>query len=1173
MINRSIAVRTVSSRPKVQRRTFTHLCCGLSLWLLAGPTGLFADEPTTEQLRFFETNIRPLLAKHCYECHSAGAKKLKGKLRLDARDHLLKGGESGLAVVPGNPEESLLIKAVRYDDLEMPPRGRLPEKHIELLVKWIRIGAPFPAGSKNSGAQRRAEFKVTAKDRQYWAYQPIRRPKQPPVENDARAANAIDRFILSRAQSRDLTLNDPADRRELIRRAYFDLIGIPPAPGDVDQFVADKSPSAWAELIDKLLAQPQYGERWGRHWLDTVRYGQTNGYERDDEKLFAWRYRDYVIKAFNEDKPFDQFVVEQLAGDEFAKPTDDSLTATGFYRLGVWDDEPDDKRAAEYDGLDDMLSTIGQVFLGQTIGCARCHNHMFDPIPHEDYYRMLAFVRNVKFYVKPNDKAAGSTIFTDLPSGAGRALTVREHGRAAPATHLLIRGDAGTPSQEVQPGVFQVLSAAAEATAIAVPATPEGRPSTGRRTALANWIASSENPLTARVIANRIWQHHFGRGIVKTPNDFGKAGIQPTHPELLDWLAAELIAGDWSIKKLHRTIMLSSTYRMSSRATNKENADRDPSNDFFWRQNMRRLDAESIRDSVLAVSGRLNFEAGGRGVFPRLSGEIVAGQSKPGRGWDVSPPAQRQRRSVYTFVKRGLRDPMMEAFDYVNTAASLGIRSTTTVAPQALILLNSRFMFDQTSGLAKRIRREAGDDPVRQVQHLFRLALGRAPTAEELTTAGDYLRSQQQQFEAIAGQITFRPNVPISLFKDYRAKLAAEEYLLGPRDAWSYYPGVWGGGYEGIDVLDIHQAPFSLWRGSELSDGVISGRLKLHNASELATLLLRASPQGTTWNGYGIKLDPRKQTIALVRRGGKNETLRTIETHVPTNTWQTFRVEIAGNRLRFWLGDIAAPIIDVVDGQSVTSGRFGVSTWGAALSLDKVRITAAGSTWDLARFLPATFAKSSDVVKGWSRYGGRWTNSADGMWTVGNDRGAKVVWDEQSLENGEVSVEMRMVPNRANIGGLILRVREPKVGADNWFGYEISLDSARQTVFIGDHRNNWAKRAEAAYKVGPGRWHKLRVVMNGPKFQLFVDGAKEPQVEYVDPNPLAGGLVGLRTWGSEIAYRNLTILKDGKRTAADFRPPHIERPVRPTDEQQARHRGLQALCQVVLNLNEFVYAD
>jgi hypothetical protein len=1147
--------------------------------LLVVPNLLLADEPTAEQLRFYETSIRPLLAKNCYECHSAKAKKLKGKLRLDARDHLLKGGETGLAVVPGKPDESLLIKAVRYDELEMPPRGKLSDKEINLLAKWIQIGAPFPAGSDDdTGARRRAEFTVSEKDKQYWAYQPIRRPKLPVVDDSAWALNAVDRFILQRAQSNDLSPNGPASPRELIRRAYFDLIGIPPTPEEIVAFeqASIRDPhSAFRILIDNLLARPQYGERWGRHWLDTVRYGQTNGYERDDEKVLAWRYRDYVIKAFNDDKPFDQFVIEQLAGDEFQKLTDDSVTATGFYRLGVWDDEPDDQRAAEYDGLDDILSTIGQVFLGQTIGCARCHNHMFDPIPHEDYYRMLAFVRNVKQYVKPGDKAAGSTIFTNLPSGAGRALTVREHGRDAAATHLLIRGDAGTPSHEVQPGVFQVLSASKQTSAIPLPAAVEGRSSSGRRTALAKWIANSENPLTARVIANRVWQHHFGRGIVKTPNDFGRAGLPPTHPKLLDWLAAELIAGEWSIKNLHRTIMLSNAYRMSSRATNAANAKRDPGNDFFWRQNMRRLDAESIRDSILAVAGQLNHESGGRGAFPRLSGEVVAGQSKPGRGWDVSPAAQRNRRSVYMFVKRGLRNPMMEAFDYVNTAAPLGVRPTTTVAPQALILLNSRFMFDQSAALTERILRDVGDDSAKQIERLFRLAMGRAPTGSEMATAGNYLRAQQRQFMALADQITFRPNVPTSLFKEYRAKLSPEEHLLGPRSAWSYHSGVWGGGYEGIDVVDIHQTPFALWQGLEFADGAIHGKLKLHNASERATLLVRASPSGSAWHGYSIELDPRGQSIALVRRAGKTDTLRVVKTQVAMNVWHNFRIELAGNRLQFWLGDDEAPILDVVDAQPVASGRFGLSTWGAALSLDKVQIESSGSKWDVARFLPAVVTKNSSGMQGWSRFGGQWINSSDGHWTVGVDRGAKVVWDEHSIENGEVSVEMRFSPGRAQIGGLILRVREPKVGADNWFGYEVSLDAARQTVFIGDHRNNWTKRAEAAAKIEPGRWHRLRVVMAGPKFQLYVDGADRPLVEFADTNPLATGAVGLRTWGSEVAFRNLVVTKAGKKLVANFRPPKVQviQPARPTTEQQAHHRALQSLCQVLLNLNEFVYVD
>lgn len=943
----------MSTSSEYQRRRCVRLFAiytALAAWLMCAPSVLLADEIfSPEQIQFFETNIRPLLARHCYECHSEKSEELQGELRLDERATLLQGGKSGAAVVPGDPEASLLISAVRYESLEMPPKRKLPARDVELITQWVRMGAPFPASADGRGAERlRDEFEITDEDRKHWSYRPIARPDPPQVANRKWASSAIDLFVLRRLEAEGLAPNAPATKRELIRRAYFDLIGLPPTPEEIDQTVADPSPQAWPKLIDNLLARPQYGERWGRHWLDVVRFAQTNGYEYDADKPKAWRYRDYVIRAFNQDMPFDQFVVEQLAGDELEELTDDSLTATGFYRLGVWDEDADDKRAAEFDGLDDMLSTIGQAFLGQTIGCARCHDHMFDPIAQKDYYRMLAFVRNVKYYDTTTDDNKKATILSNLPSGNGWALTVREHGRDPLATHLLIRGDAGTPSDEVHPAVLEVLRDATDDGPAELPAAPEGRSSSGRRSVLARWIASADNPLTARVITNRIWQHHFRQGIVRTPNDFGRAGLAPTHPALLDWLAAELIAGNWSIKQLHRTIMLSTTYQMSSRAEGPA-AVHDPGNQLLWRQNLRRLDAEAIRDSVLAVGGQLNLEPGGRGVFPRVARGVVAGQSRPGWGWDISSPEERRRRSVYIFVKRGVRVPMIESFDYVNTTSPLAVRTTTTVAPQALILLNSRFMTEQSAALAERIRNEAGDDQTAQVQRLYRLAVGRSATEDELARAQQFLTSQAEQLVALTGQVTFRPNVPLSLFKDYHSKLPAEEYLIGPRGGWSYYKGEWGSVYENIHTVDIRQAPFVLWQAVELGDGVIQGRLKMHNASELATLLVRASPRDASWQGYGIELDARSETLKLVRRGEKTESLAGVDLHIPVGVWQDFRIELIGNCLRFWIDSATDPIIDVRDAAAVKSGRLGVSTWGGSLSLNNVMIAADGGHWDLAR--------------------------------------------------------------------------------------------------------------------------------------------------------------------------------------------------------------------------------
>ncbi|HXJ73783.1 MAG TPA: DUF1549 and DUF1553 domain-containing protein, partial [Candidatus Dormibacteraeota bacterium] len=595
--------------------------------------------------------------------------------------------------------------------------------------------------------------------------------------------------------------------RELIRRIYFDLIGLPPSPEAVAAFVADPSARAWDQLIDDLLARPQYGERWGRHWLDVVRYAQSNGYERDGEKPYAWRYRDYVVKAFNQDKPYDQFVREQIAGDELEPTTPESLIATGFQRLGVWDDEPDDKRMAEFDELDDILSTTATTFLGITLGCARCHEHKFDPIPQADYYKLLAFFRNVSPYENarytldsPNylplarrgevdawskehdskltrlqEQLKGATngelkkrLSGDLERAKGDrapfewALGVRERGPKPLPTHVLLRGNAGNPGPEVEPAFLSVLGGERPSVA----SLSDGR-SCGRRRALADWVTSVDNPLTARVIANRIWQHHFGRGIAKTTSDFGRAGTPPTHPQLLDWLASELIAQGWSLKKLHKIILQSATYRMSSRAEQPAAVVLDPGNDLFWRQNMRRLEAEAVRDTILAISGQLNLTMGGRGFFPRLSGEALAGQSRPGLDWERSTPADRSRRSLYAYVRRTMPVPVFEAFDYNNTAAPLSERPVTTVAPQALLLLNDQFMRAQAAAFAQRLQKTGAASSAQPIERAFQLALGRDPTPAELGVAREFLAQQQHAFLELRRRQTFSIEVPASLSVDY----------------------------------------------------------------------------------------------------------------------------------------------------------------------------------------------------------------------------------------------------------------------------------------------------------------------------------------------------------------------------------------------------------------------
>jgi hypothetical protein len=707
----------------------------VSLWLLVLPFPAGAQQPSAKQTQFFENQVRPVLAKNCFRCH--GPEKQRSGLRLDSRSGALTGGESGPAVVPGKPDDSPMIKAVNYRDLEMPPGKRLGKQEVAALTEWVKMGAPWPGGGNaEAQAPRKQGLKITDEDRNYWAFQPVTRPMVPPVAGN-RSANPIDPFIAHKLSEKGLKLSPPASKRDLIRRATFDLLGLPPTPEEIDAFVADPSPNAYELLIDRLLARPQYGERWGRHWLDVVRYAQTDGYERDDEKPEAWRYRDYVIKAFNEDLPYDRFIKEQLAGDELSPVTDASLTATAFYRLGVWDDEPDDKRQAEFDDLDEMLTTTSNAFLGVTLGCARCHDHKFDPISQEDYYSMLSFLRNIKPYAYPA-KNDDDPIFVKL-AGGGRTLAVREFGPMARPTHVLTRGNAATPGKEVAPRFVQVLCKSAEA---AIPVIPKAAPkakSAGRRRVLASWIASRDNPLTARVMVNRLWHYHFGRGIVATPSDFGHTGTPPTHPQLLDWLAYEFVDGGWKLKRLHKLIMLSDTYRQASRVANDTALAVDPGNTLLWRQNLRRLEAEAIRDSMLAVSGQLNPKMGGHSVFPELSREVLSTQSRPGSGWKISTKEEQARRSVYVFVKRTLAVPLLETFDAASPDSSTAARATTTIAPQALLLLNSEFMDEQATAFAQRVLRECGSNPSANVERMFRLALGRPPAPEELQIALAYI--------------------------------------------------------------------------------------------------------------------------------------------------------------------------------------------------------------------------------------------------------------------------------------------------------------------------------------------------------------------------------------------------------------------------------------------------
>ncbi len=731
-----------------------RIASGAGLILAVAASQLTAAEPNAAGLEYFERKVRPLLAENCYSCH--GEKKQKGKLRLDSPGAIRAGGESGAIFTPGKPDESRIILAVGYqdEDLKMPPKKRLSPQQVADLAEWVRLGAPMPASDAAATAPARKEFQITAKDRAHWAFQPLKRPEVPKLTR-RQPVNPIDAFILTKLKTKGLTANPTATRQELVRRATYDLTGLPPSPAEVEAFLADKSPRAWENLIDRLLDSPRYGEKWGRHWLDLVRYAESNSYERDNPKPHAWRYRDYVIQSFNADKPYDQFMREQLAGDEFAKSDDDAIIATGFYRLGIWDDEPADKELALYDGLDDIVATTGQVFLGLTVDCARCHHHKIDPISQQDYYRLLAFFRNVSPY-----QNSGATVEIPLPGQAGeKALAVSEGGTKAPPTFVLMRGNPKVHGDKVEPGFPQVLGAGEPTLAEVKP----GPKTSGRRTALANWLASPENPLTARVMVNRIWQHHFGRGLVRSPNNFGLQGDVPTHPELLDWLAAELmkpgVSGlgsraetpgarphplPWTLKHMHRLIMTSQAYQMSSRGQ-AEALRKDPANDSFWRFDLRRLTAEEIRDSVLALNGTLNLKMFGPSIYVEIPKEVLAGQSRPGQNWGKSPPEEQARRSIYIHLKRSLLTPILESLDLADPDRSTPVRFSTVQPTQALGMINSEFLNRQAELFATRLRQGAGGEVRLQVRLGLYLATSREPSSDEVKRGVRLIESLQKE--------------------------------------------------------------------------------------------------------------------------------------------------------------------------------------------------------------------------------------------------------------------------------------------------------------------------------------------------------------------------------------------------------------------------------------------
>ena len=673
----------------------------------------------------FNRDIAPLIAKRCLECHNK--RDLKGDINLTTEVGFTKGTENGRLAL------ELVTKG------EMPPKvkgqqQKLPDAEIALLKRWVNAGVAWPSGRVLDPYESTTDVRG---GRDWWSLQPVVRPAVPRL-----AKHPVDAFIAAKLAKESMVSAVRAGRRTLVRRAYFDLTGLPPTPEQVEQFIRDPAPDAWPRLIDRLLASPRHGEHWARYWLDLVRFAETDGYERDKLKPNIWRYRDWVINAFNSDMPYTQFVAEQLAGDEVPNRTEQSVVATGMIRAGTWNDEPNDPNDYLYTRLEDMVHTTTSAFLGLTVKCARCHEHKFDPIPQNDYYRIASFFwaghMGQANQGGPTTKALGYEAYgwTDKSSNP-------------PPIRLLLNGERHKPGPEIAPGFLSAVNALDKP--LAPP--PPGSKTTQRRLQFARWITNEQNPLTARVMVNRLWLQHFGQGLVRSPNNFGFKGKLPTHPGLLDWLASEFMrptvdAGPaWTFKRIHKLIMTSSTYRQRSVHPHEtQYSQRDFLNRNLWKFNRLRISSESLRDAMLAVGGRLNMRMGGPSFYPGMSAEALEGLSRKAGDWKSSPADERSRRSIYMMTKRSRLLPLMTTFDFSDTTASCGQRDVTTVAPQALALLNNQFTHAQSEALAKRLAGHAAGT-VEQVKLAWQLAFGRNPSDGELGQAENHLHEQRQHFD------------------------------------------------------------------------------------------------------------------------------------------------------------------------------------------------------------------------------------------------------------------------------------------------------------------------------------------------------------------------------------------------------------------------------------------
>ncbi|MDB6076357.1 MAG: hypothetical protein JWO82_104 [Akkermansiaceae bacterium] len=960
----------------------------------------------TDGVQFFRDEVKPILEQNCFKCHGGndekGHPKIKGELQLISRKGLMKGGNHGPAFNEAEPGASVILNALSYanHDLQMPPSGKLPEDQLGKIHKWLDMGAPWtPEDADRLVEVHDASAGTTAvndKTRAYWSYRPMERYTPPAVKDPAWAVNPIDAFLRAGMEKKGVTPAPPAPRAALLRRVSYDLTGLPPTLEEIQAFEADTAPDAWDKQVERLLASPAYGEKWARHWLDIVRYAESNGFERDNDKPFVWRYRDYAIKSFNDDKPYDRFVMEQIAGDELPDKNAETEIATGIFRLMAWDDEPADREQHFYDVLDDNVRTVTEGFLGMTAGCARCHDHKGDPIPQKDYYKFVSFFRGIepmgragrqtmflptpevkttdptqiaelaeeevriREYLKEVETEAVETIRQKQPDVAARlsdspgmehwlvtdarlrptnwfytltkppedwsavnfraehanwlegqagfgtaapgvqartvwtssdiwlqttfglqdmpkavllhlyhdedieiflngqpvlqrsgfncdyekisaspefmaalqtgrnvlavhvtqkdggqffdmgleidavtpsflvlqpefaavsdaerqryrnglarlteiderkrtpgieALVITETGPVPPPTFINIRGSAHALGEEVHPG-FPAIFGGQDAV---IPEPLPGATTSGRRLALAKWIASPDNPRTARVMMNRIWEHHFGRGIAPSPNDFGYLGIPATHPELLDWLATEFIRQGWSIKAMHRLILHSKAYLTSIDESDEGHA-KDPGNDLFHRFNPRRITAEELRDSILSSTGELNRQMGGPSVYITMPPEILATSSTKGAKWGESTPEQAARRSVYVKTKRSLQIPLFTDFDAADTDNTCPVRFTTTVPTQALAMMNSAFIHEEAAKLAERLKTDRPGDLQAQIRRSFELVLSREPNELEIVKSLGFIGKMKTEHHLDADTALQRFCVAIYSFNEF----------------------------------------------------------------------------------------------------------------------------------------------------------------------------------------------------------------------------------------------------------------------------------------------------------------------------------------------------------------------------------------------------------------------